>query len=116
MSATIIDCTTGDAITRPLTSAELAQQQTDAQAGAVQDQAAAQIAQADSDDRTARQTWLANIQNDITTLTADSAALTGTGTLTTAQLRAMLARADDAIVRLDRGLVVLARILSRRGL
>lgn len=72
--------------------------------------------QADSDDRTQVQTYLQNIANDITNLTSDATALRDTTqTLTTTQLRAMLARADDAIVRLDRGLTVLCRRLARRG-
>lgn len=70
----------------------------------------------DQTDQTAEQTWLGNIAADITNLSADSATLTGAGTLNTAQLRAMLARADDAIVRIDRGLEVLARRLARRNL
>ena len=112
----LIDLATGTATLVDLTPAEETQRESDTQAAAAAAVAVAAIAQADSDDRTARQQWLDNIQQDITNLTADSAALTGTGTLTTAQLRAMLARADDAIVRIDRGLVVLARILARRNL
>ena len=81
------------------------------------DQDAAAAAQADSDDRTAEQQWLTNIQNDITALTSDATALRDTTqTLTVAQLRAMLARTDDAVLRLDRGLTVLGRRLARRGL
>jgi len=51
MSAVIIDAVTGEATTRPLTDAELAQQQVDAQAAAAQ--VAAQI-QADQDAAAAR--------------------------------------------------------------
>ena len=70
----------------------------------------------DQNDHTAEQTWLSNIASDQTALTNDATALRDTTqTLTTAQLRAMLARADDAIVRLDRGLIVLTRRMARRG-
>jgi len=115
MSIVITDCTTGQTTVRPLTADEQTQLAAEQQIAQQQAAAAAAVAQADSDDQTAEQQWLANIAADITNLTADSAALTGAGTLTTTQLRAMLARADDAIVRIDRGLEVLARRLARRG-
>lgn len=111
----VIDCSQDTAQLVALTSADQTVIDADAQADAVVQQQAAATAQADGDDRTAMLGYLQAIQTDISNLTADSTALTGTGTLSTAQLRAMLARTDDAVVRLERGLLALCRRMARRG-
>lgn len=103
MNTTIIDCTTGNVTTRPLTDAELAQQQADSQAAQAAAAAAAQEQADDTSDRSNRSTLFAQLKQDYALL------IDTTQNVTQAQYRAILAR-------VLRCLWFFLQIAMRRGL